>query len=157
MTVVVRSARKEDLVEIGKLAGMLVRQHHEFDALRFMLIPDVEVGYTRFFESQLSQVETIILTAELDGQIVGYAYARLEPRDWNALLDAHGALHDIYVIASARRRGVARLLVERVRDGFRERGAQRMLLGTASKNVSAQRFFASLGFRQTMIEMTAEL
>lgn len=157
MAVTVRNARKEDLNAVGKLAGMLVRQHHEFDPPRFLLIPNVEAGYARFFESQLSSQETIILSAEIDGEIVGYAYARLEPRDWNALLDAHGALHDIYVIETARRQGVARLLVDGVRERLRERGAPRLVLHTASKNVSAQHFFASLGFRQTMIEMTEEL
>jgi ribosomal protein S18 acetylase RimI-like enzyme len=44
-----------------------------------------------------------------------------------------------------------------VRDRLRARGAPRCVLHTASKNVSAQHFFASLGFRQTMIEMTDEL
>ena len=99
----------------------------------------------------------MILAAELEGSIVGYAYARLEPRDWNALLEACGALHDIYVNESARRQGVARRLVQAVRDSLRAKGAPRLVLHTASKNKMAREFFAALGFRETMIELTAEL
>ena len=157
MSVTVRSAEVRDLPAIAALAGQLVRQHQEFDAQRFMLIPNVEAGYARFFGAELANPETIILAAELDGSVVGYAYARLEGRDWNALLDAHGALHDIFVDASVRRQGVARRLVEAVRERLRAKGVPRLVLHTASKNHAGREFFAQVGFRETMIELTAEL
>jgi len=157
VSTIIRAAKAEDLTEVGQLAGQLVRQHHEFDAQRFMLIPNVEAGYARYFASQLSNEETIILVAEHDGQIVGYAYARLEERDWNALLDAHGALHDIFVAESMRRQGVARRLVDEVRQRLQGKGAARLVLYTASKNASGRSFFAAMGFRETMIELTLEL
>jgi ribosomal protein S18 acetylase RimI-like enzyme len=157
MTVTVRAAEARDMPAIADLAGKLVRQHFAFDAQRFMLIPNVEAGYARFFNSQLASPETLILAAELDGAVIGYAYARLEPKDWNNLLDACGALHDIFVAESARRQGVARRLLEAVRDRLKAKGAPRVVLHTASKNQSARAFFAALGFRETMIELTSEL
>ncbi|MEP7052837.1 MAG: GNAT family N-acetyltransferase [Pseudomonadota bacterium] len=157
MSVIVRAAEIRDLPAIAELAGELVRQHFGFDAQRFMLIPDVEAGYARFFGGELSKPKTIILAAELEGSVVGYAYARLEARDWNALLDTHGALHDIFVKQSVRRQGVARRLVEAVRERLRAKGAPRLVLQTASKNQAGREFFAALGFRETMIELTCEL
>jgi ribosomal protein S18 acetylase RimI-like enzyme len=157
MSLIVRPARERDLPAVAELAGQLVRQHHGFDAQRFMLIPNVESGYARFFGGELSNPDTLILAAELNGSVVGYAYARLEPRDWNALLDSCGALHDIFVHDGVRRQGIARRLVEAVREGLRAKGAPRLVLHTASKNQSARQFFAALGFRETMIELTAEL
>ncbi len=157
MTLIVRATEPRDLSAIGELAGQLVRQHHGFDALRFMLIPNVEAGYARFFAAELSNPDVLIFTAEQAGRVVGYAYARLEARDWNALLDSCGALHDIFVSDELRRQGVARRLVEAVRAGLRGKGAPRLVLHTASKNVAARKFFAALGFRETMIELTAEL
>jgi len=56
-----------------------------------------------------------------------------------------------------RRQGVARRLVEAVREGLRSKGAPRLVLHTASKNVAARQFFAALGFRETMLELTVEL
>jgi len=73
------------------------------------------------------------LCAKLDGKIVGYAYARLEPRDWNALLDTHGALHDILVADEARRQGIGKKLLERTLSELRARGAARVVLHSATK------------------------
>ena len=157
MSAIIRPAEAQDLPAIAALAGMLVRQHHEADAARFMLVPNVEAGYAQFFAAELSDPDVSILTAMVDARCVGYAYARLEPRNWNDLLDACGALHDLYVDASFRRTGIARDLVEAVRGWLRSRGAPRLVLHTASKNASARAFFAALGFRETMVELTAEL
>ena len=41
--------------------------------------------------------------------------------------------------------------------GCASKGAPRLVLHTASKNVAARQFFAALGFRETMVELTAEL
>lgn len=157
MSVIIRAAETRDLPAIAALAGELVRQHYGFDAQRFMLVPNVEAGYARFFGGELTNPDSIILAAELTGNVVGYAYARLEGRDWNALLDAHGALHDIFVKPEVRRQGAARRLVEAVRERLSARGVPRLVLHTASKNQAARVFFAALGFRETMIELTREL
>jgi ribosomal protein S18 acetylase RimI-like enzyme len=66
-------------------------------------------------------------------------------------------LHDIFVHDSVRRQGIARRLVEAVREGLRAKGAPRLVLHTASKNQTARELFAALGFRETMLELTAEL
>jgi len=146
-----------DLDVVARMAGALVRFHHALDPARFLLVDSVEDGYRWWFEKQLVDPAAVLLVAELDGTLSGYAYARLEPRDWNALLEACGALHDIYVTDGARRRGVASALLDAVRDAVRAKGAPRLVLHTATENEAAQRLFARHGFRTTMLEMTAEL
>lgn len=153
----IRSVTPSDLDELGVMAGGLVRLHHGLDPKRFLLVEGVERGYARFFRSQLDDPDTILVVAEIGQRAVGYAYARLEPRDWNSLLDACGALHDIFVVESERRRGVAHRLLEEVAARLRARGAPRLVLSTAAGNEGAQRFFERHGFRRTMIEMTREL
>ena len=157
MAIQIRKATRRDLPKIAQLAGELVRQHYGFDPQRFMFIANPESGYEWWFGKELSNKKALIYCARLDGKLVGYAYARLEPRDWNSLLDAHGALHDVLVDESARRRGIAKLLLERVIDELRQRGAPRIVLHTAVRNLAAQKLFASVGFRKTMLEMTCEL
>jgi len=145
------------LPQIAALAGQLVRQHAAFDAKRFLFIENPEQGYQWWLGKELLNKKALVLCAKLDRKIVGYAYSRLEPRDWNALIDAHGALHDIFVADSARRQGVGKALLERTMKELRARGAPRVVLHTAIKNRAAQKLFAALGFRQTMLEMTCEL
>ena len=157
MALQIRKATERDLPEIARLAGVLVRQHYGFDHKRFIFIENPETGYEWWFNKELKNERALILGAELDGKIVGYAYARLEEKDWNALLDEHGALHDILVDESVRRQGIGKQLLDRVLAELRERGVERVVLHTAVQNVSAHKLFESAGFRRTMLEMTCEL
>jgi ribosomal protein S18 acetylase RimI-like enzyme len=72
------------------------------------------------------------------------------------LLDAHGALHDVYVLEHARRAHVGERLVREVCARLDAKGAPRVLLSTMVSNVGAQHVFERCGFRKTMIEMTRE-
>ena len=49
------------------------------------------------------------------------------------------------------------LLPKEPRARARVRGLAQIVLSTAERNETAQRFFAELGFRRTMAEMTREL
>jgi len=155
-SIVVRLAGRADLRAVSELAAKLVRMHHAFDPERFMLQEPLEVAYERFFAAELTEKHAVVLAAARGDAIVGYAYGRLEPSDWNALLDACGALHDIYVDESVRRGGLAKRLVDEMITRLAALGAPRVVLGAAWKNTAAQRFFESLGFRKTMVEMTRE-
>jgi len=151
-----RPARREDLGELGRMAAELVRMHHTMDAARFFLPDQVEEGYRWWLGRELESKEVALWIALRAGVVVGYAYGRIEERDWNQLLDSYGALHDVWVAHSERGRGVATALVEAVVSALTAKGAPRVVLHTAATNASAQALFAKLGFRRTMIEMTRE-
>lgn len=153
----VRTMRREDLEAVGRLAGKLVRLHVDFDPRRFLRLASPETGYARYFGTLIDDGEAVLLVAEEEGTIVGYAYGALEPRSYNELLDACGKLHDIYVDESARGKGAGEALVKEVLARLKEGGAPRVVLLTAVQNEAAQRLFARLGFRTTMLEMTAEV
>ncbi|MEZ4223251.1 MAG: GNAT family N-acetyltransferase [Polyangiaceae bacterium] len=150
----VRLARSEDLEPTARLAGELVRMHHAVDPDRFFLPNQVESGYAWWFERELARKEARLFVAEAEGRILGYAYGTLEERDWNLLLDSHGAVHDIFVVEDARKTGVGELLVNALVSELEAMGAARILLGTMVSNTPAQRLFARCGFRPTMLEMT---
>ena len=107
--------------------------------------------------SQLDDPEVVLLAAEADGQVVGYAYAAVEGYDWMSLRGPAAVVHDLVVDPAERRRGVGRRLLEAVLAELKRRGAPRVLLSTAERNRGAQQLFARLGFRRTMVEMTREL
>jgi ribosomal protein S18 acetylase RimI-like enzyme len=98
-----------------------------------------------------------VLVAERDGEVIGYAYAAIEPRDWMSLRDTAGILHDIIVDAERRRTGAGRMLLDAALAFLKSRGAPRVVLETAERNEEAHRLFERAGFRRTMIEMTREL
>jgi len=154
----VREPREADLPESGRLGASLVRQHHSFDPNRFIVAgAGIEDGYAWFLGTQLREHDTVILVAEHDGRVIGYLYGAVEPRSWKELRDEAGFIHDVVVGEGFRGKGVATALVESAADWFASRGMARVILWTAERNDAAQRLFARLGFRRTMIEMTREL
>ncbi|HEY1960693.1 MAG TPA: GNAT family N-acetyltransferase [Polyangiaceae bacterium] len=157
MDFVIRPATDDDLVPLGRMAGALVRMHHAMDPQRFFLVEPIEQGYGGWLVRTSKSDKSIVLVAELGGKVVAYAWATLEDRDWMMLLDACAVLQDIWVDDEARRHGVARALLEQICARTKGKGAPRLVLSTAAKNESAQKFFESMGFRRTMIEMTREL
>jgi ribosomal protein S18 acetylase RimI-like enzyme len=155
--ILVRRAKRSELGAVARMAATLVREHHRMDERRFMLVEPVEVGYRDWFGKELARRGAVILVAEEDLEIVGYAYGTLEGRDWNDLLDTCGKLQDLYVAKESRRRGLATRLVESMLIELRALGAPRVVLMSADANRGAQAFFQSIGFRRTMVEMTREL
>ena len=156
--IAIRRATKVDLPALGRLGALLLRTHYQFDPLRFMAPGShPEEGYAWFLGTQLREEDVVVFVAERESSIVGYVYAALEPQSWKELREACGFIHDIVVDESGRRSGVATLLMEAAIGWLRERGAPRVVLGTAQRNDAAQRLFERLGFRRTMIEMTREV
>ena len=153
----VRDMVPDDLDAVSRLAEQLVQLHHDQDPTRFFTTPDVAQGYRRFFASQLGLENVLLLTAEVEGAVAGYLYGTIEGRDWAMLLDAHGAIHDVFVSADARGRGVARALMREARARLQTKGLQRVVLYAASGNTAGQALFGQLGFRPTMVEMTLDL
>jgi ribosomal protein S18 acetylase RimI-like enzyme len=154
----IRTAEPRDARTLGELGAALMRIHYAFDPQRFLAAGDhAERGYASFLRSQLDDDEAIVLVAERDGRIVGYVYAGLEPMSWKELRGPAGFIHDVVVEEASRGSGAGRALMEAAMTWLKERGAPRVVLCTADRNEGAQRLFAALGFRRTMIEMTREL
>jgi len=156
--VTIRSARAADVAVLGRLGAMLVQSHHELDPARFIsATPRTAEGYASFLGSQLGRHENVLLVAEREGVVVGYAWGALEGTDYMALRGPAGVLHDLVVDPAHRREGLGRMLLEATVEAFRALGAPRVVLSTAARNDPAQRLFTGAGFRPSMIELTRDL
>lgn len=154
--ITIRPAVRTDEGALGRLGAALMRQHHASDPRRFILTERPEDGYGRFLVSQLADPDLLVLVAERSGEIVGYVFAGIEPTSWRDLRGPCGFIHDVYVHESARRQGVAQRLVRAAIAWVHSRGLAQVVLWSKSGNDAAQRLFAKLGFRGTMIEMTLD-
>jgi ribosomal protein S18 acetylase RimI-like enzyme len=154
----VRRADRKDVPVLGRLGASLMRSHHAYDPQRFMAPgTHAEQGYARFLGTQLDQPDVALFVAERGGIVVGYVYAGIEPVSWKELRDECGYVHDLVVDEANRGGGVGTALLEAALAWMKERGLPRVVLASASPNETAQRLFARLGFRRTMVEMTREL
>ena len=155
---VIRRATRNDLRHIGRLGALLVAAHHEFDSRRFLAATSrTKDAYASFLGSQLDAPDAAVFVAEENANVIGYAYVAMESYDYMALRGPAGVLHDIVVEPECRARGVGRRLFEAALAYVQSRGLSQLVLSTAERNEAAQRFFASMGLRRTMIEMTREL
>lgn len=153
-TIHVRKATKADVPRLGEMGGALARLHHGFDPPRFALWDDLESGYGWWLGKELGNERAVVLVAELEDRVVGYAYGVAEERDWSTFLDAHGAFHDVWVDEAARTAGAGRALSLAMIDALTALGSPQVVLKTATRNEAARRLFEKLGFRATMTEMT---
>jgi len=153
----IREATASDLPALARLGARLAREHHAMDRERFF-VPDepIEGGYAWWLGKERANAKAVVLAALRRGRIVGYAYGRIEPRDWNTLRDRCGVGVDLFVEPRARAGGVGTALVEALVAALVARGAPRVVIDVASRNGRASRLFAALGFRATMLEMTRE-
>lgn len=157
-TISIRAATREDAPALGRLGALLVRAHHELDPARFIAAtPRTERGYASFLATQVAEPEVVLLVAQSDDGVLGYAYAALGGTDWMALRGPAGVLHDLVVDPNHRGQGIGRRLLDAALAALAARGASQVVLSTAARNEAAQRLFERAGFRPTMIEMTREL
>ena len=156
--ITVRRATEADLPVLGRLGALLLRMHYAFDRDRFMAPADnTDEGYAWFLGTQLHESDVAVFVADHEGTVVGYVYAAIEPQSWKELREEAGFVHDLVVDDASRRSGVAKALMQVAQEWLRSRGMPRVVLGTATANVPARRLFESLGFRETMVELTREL
>lgn len=155
--ILLRPAEPRDREALGRLGALLVARHHEFDAARFFAPgPQTAKGYGSFLASQLDRPEVVVLAAEAEGEVVGYAYGALEDADWMVLRGPAGAIYDLVVEPARQGQGIGRRLLEALAARLVEMGAPQLVLQAAERNERARRLFASAGFRPTMVEMTRE-
>jgi ribosomal protein S18 acetylase RimI-like enzyme len=135
-----------------------VKEHHDFDRLRFLATRNrTPADYGHFMSAQLDKPDVVVLVADDQGDVIGYSYATIEGYDYMSLRGPAAVLQDIIVEPHYRRRGVGRRLLQSTIEHLESRSAPRVVLTTAEQNAAAQQLFASVGFRRTMVEMTREL
>ena len=154
--ITIRPARKSDEAVLGTFGAALMQQHHDADPHRFIMTDNAEAGYGWFLASRLSDPDNFVAVAERSNEVVGYVFAAVGGISWEDLRGPGGFIHDIYVDERARGQGAGAELLKAALAWIQSRGMSQTVLFSKSGNLSAQRLFAKMGFRQTMIEMTLD-
>jgi ribosomal protein S18 acetylase RimI-like enzyme len=122
---------------------------HLFDAYRvFYKQPSDPQGAHDFLRARTERGQSEIFLARdaATGDLLGFT--QLYPSFSSVSMRAVWVLNDLFVKPGARRRGVARALMEAAREFAHATGALRLVLETAEDNVQAQALYESLGYRR---------
>ena len=156
MSALIRRAREGDERKVAEFAIKLFDQHVEYDSERFSTFANAD-GAAKFYRSRFDTPDSAVFVAEVENEIVGFAYLERDPLNYAELLENGAWLHDIYVDERARAEGIAKELINAAAEAAKQMGAEKLLLSVAAKNAAAQQVFEKAGFRPTMVEMTLNL
>lgn len=101
-------------------------------------------GAREFLEERLTKNESVIFIAYEDGKPVGFT--QLFPSFSSVSMQKSFVLNDLYVKETARRKGVAKELINRAIALAKETNAKGILLETGKENVNAQKLYEMIGF-----------
>jgi ribosomal protein S18 acetylase RimI-like enzyme len=148
---------KADAVAAGALGARLATMHHGWDKDRFFVVDDMAAGYGWWLDKERKSKNAVVLVAKVDGVVVGFAYGRVEGRDWNSLRERCGVGIDLFVDDKLRKKGIGEKLALALVDALKAKQVPFVILQVAWNNKNAQKFFKSLGARPTLIEMAIDV
>jgi ribosomal protein S18 acetylase RimI-like enzyme len=133
---IIREAGTDDLNQLSLL----------FDSYRqfYRKQPDV-ISAGEFLEQRLTRKESIIFVAEESQTLLGFA--QLYPLFSSTRLKRLWLLNDLFVHADHRRKGIARMLLERCSQLVNGTGACGMMLETERTNTIANQLYKQTGFQ----------
>lgn len=140
------------LADLGSIAPL-------FDDYRVFYGKPSDPALARaFLQERLSNDESVIFLArDAEGSALGFT--QLYPCFSSVSARRLWILNDLFISPDARRRGVARALLEQAREHGMETGVVRLTLQTAHDNAQAQALYESLGWvrQDGMYEYALEL
>jgi ribosomal protein S18 acetylase RimI-like enzyme len=139
MSLRIREATLQDLDAVAVL----------FDGYRQFYGQAADIPRARdFLSERIGNSESLILLARDEGDGTGLGFTQLYPLFSSVRTVRTWLLNDLFVAATARRRGVAAALLNAAVDTTRARGAASLSLSTALDNAPAQALYESMGWQR---------
>ena len=104
------------------------------------------IGSAGFIKARLTQGDSVILLAEMDGRAAGFT--QLFPSFTSVAMAPIYVLNDLYVAAEARGSKVGKALIDAAAGFAREKGAVRLSLSTQKTNERAQHVYEAGGWQR---------
>lgn len=152
MTVHIRRATARDIKEILPVWGELAVYHADLDPA-FTPSADWPHEYGAYLRTLIGRDDALAVIARDDTELVGYAVGRITHLPPFFEHRHRGYIHDVYVRAPHRLRGIGRRLIGEIFAWFNRQGVTVVELTVAANNEDAESFWRKLGFRTYMLQM----
>jgi ribosomal protein S18 acetylase RimI-like enzyme len=155
----IREGDRDDLPALEQAWRSLYAHHAVVGTAGVPLIPVDERWPARLreFQEAFDSERAVMLVAERDGEVVGFAFSTLhEP---HPVFDSGpiGELDVLVVLPAERGRGIGEELVRRSRAALRERGVGTLKVVVMAGNEAALRFYSRLGIEPALIDLLAPI
>ncbi|WP_419954317.1 GNAT family N-acetyltransferase [Neobacillus niacini] len=118
-----------------------------FDSYRIFYKQESNLeGAVSFLKERLANEESVIFLTYEDSNPVGFV--QLYPTFSSVSMKRSWVLNDLYVNASARKKGFGEKLIKKAIEFAEETGAKGVALETGHDNVTAQSLYEKIGFKK---------
>jgi len=138
---------------------MLIRELQVSEvALYERMKPAADMGewYIELLKKQCAEDDGTILIAEEDGKVLGYAVVltrSVEDGKGDEVFYEYGYVVDLVVAKEARRRGIARMLLDDCEKRARAAGRDDLRVTVLARNEGAQALYRGFGFADHLVNM----
>jgi ribosomal protein S18 acetylase RimI-like enzyme len=153
----IRPASPADRAAVGRLWQELMDFHLRLSPKSFALAEDALEAWLRFLDKCLADEDHLVLVAEAGTNLVGYVIGAVATRPPIFKELRQGAIYDMCVAESWRRRGVGRRLCQSVLAWFRERELNTSEVSVSAVNPVSQAFWRAMGFEPEIVRMIRPL
>lgn len=150
--IITRTATLADLSILLEFEQGIIQTERPFD-------PTLKDGHINYYDIaamiQAPHVEVIV--AELNGEIIGSGYARIEDSKVYLKHPKHAYLGFMYVKPEYRGKGVNKQVIATLQQWAIKRGITEFRLDVYSDNLPAVKAYEKIGFTKHLIEMRMDL
>jgi len=151
--IVVRTAAPTDLGVLLKFEQAMIEAERRFDST---IRSGDNVRYYDL-EDLIASANAEIVVAEIDGEIIGCGYARIESSKAYFKHRRHSYLGFMYVVPEHRGKGVNRKIIEALETWSVLRGVFELRLEVYVENAAAIRAYEKSGYIRDLLEMRKDL
>lgn len=148
---IIRKAKLKDVQKITEYGVSLLKQHHNFDPY-FAPAKNVNEVYRKFFKSCIYAKNRLLLVAEENGKIIGYAVGELCSRPPVFKIRKFGHISDVFVEKNFRKLGIAKQFLRVLKKWFKAKNIQHIELSVHEKNEIGKKAWAKYGLKDYMIK-----
>lgn len=152
----IRKAKQQDIDQLTKYGNILLKQHSDLDPY-FTPIENADKTYRKFLETSLNSEDKILLVAEDNGKLLGYAVAEIQTRSPIFKISKNGYINDVFVLEEFRKLGVASKLLVEIKNWFKAKDVKYIELAVLANNEIGKKTWAKFGFEAYEIKERVEM
>ncbi len=149
-----REAEQKDLPQLQRLQQVLNVAREQQFVEQTKKFHERRRPPTAISEEDLKK-DLFVIAAQGD-MIVGYAWGQLAERA-SSVLSKLGYLEEVCVDGSVRGQGIAKELIKKLEERFKEKGCDHMTTHTDAENMAARALYASVGMHEATVEFWKDL
>lgn len=148
----IRKAKVKEIPQIAKLGIELIKYHQKIDPF-YEPAKNIEEVYNNYFRKCMYSPKSLLLVAEKDGKIIGYALSSVILRPPVFKIREMGYIDDVFVEGEHRRCRIGRELLAELFEWFRRKKIKNIELNVHTKNVVGKKAWEKYGFKEYCVKL----